>query len=136
MPVFDGQLMLRTTGNLTQNESSGPVLLKAGTTIKGLAVRVSVPACATAGADDTIWPKIYESVDNSTYSLLATYKDGATKCGLLGKDLIIPFAISSKRYIKVELVITATTASTAFGKVVVGIVLPVGYDWDRTTHFV
>lgn len=133
MPLFDNNLMLRTTGNLTGNESVGPVTLKGGTKSKGLAVRVQVPAATSIGADDTLLAKVYASYDGSTYNVIAQWKKGATKVGASGYEMIVPFAINSKVYVKVELLMTATT--TNFGAVQVGIVQNVGYEWDRNTHF-
>lgn len=130
MPVFDSSLMFRTTGNLTQNESKGPVTVRT-TGIQGLAVRVVVPA-GTYGASDTILPRVWASDDNSTYSLAASYENGAQTVGAGGKEMIVPIVAEAK-YLKLELLLTATT--TNFGAVVAGLVQGVGYDWTRAVDW-
>ena len=96
-------------------------------------MRVNVPASSDIGTEDTLMAKVYSSYDGSTYNVIAQWKKGATAVGKNGYEMIIPFAINSKVYVKVELLMTATT--TNFGTVQVGIVQNVGYEWDRLTHF-
>lgn len=132
MPLFDANLMFRTaTASLTASVSNGPLTVR-GTPIEGLAARVVVPAGSTIGADDTIWPKYYGSDDNSTYVLIAQYQGGATKPGSAGCELITPL-VSNHKYLKEELVITATTPS--FGAVVSGLVKNVGGNWSRAVDW-
>lgn len=131
MPVFDANLMLRTTGNLTVSESSSGVTIR-GTPVKGMAVKASVP---TAFADlDQIQVKVYDSADNSTYNLLA---QSLVKTGMntSPRDITVPF-FTARKYVKAELVVTSTTAANInFGAVVVGVVLNAGGDWTRAESF-
>lgn len=134
---WDANLMLRTTGNLTQNESDGPLTVWGGIR-EGLAVQVWVPSAN--GSNDTILPKVYHSLDNSTYNLVAQYAKGATKVpsadGAAGLALIIPFpVVPGKQYIKVELIGTAASTTYNFGVVVAGIVPNPGMDYERANHW-
>jgi hypothetical protein len=131
--VFDANLMFRTTGNLTQDESLGPVTVWGGMR-NGLAVRVNVPSAN--GANDTMLPKVYESADNSTYNLVAQYDKGATKIPTGGYEFIVPLPVRpGKRYIKLELDGTAASTTYNFGTVVAGIVENPGFDYERTVNF-
>lgn len=131
MPVFDANLMLRTTGNLTVSESSSGVTIR-GTPVKGMAVKVSVP---TAFADlDQIQVKVYDSADNSTYNLLS---QSLVKTGMNTnpRDIVVPF-FTPRKYVKAELVVTSTTAANInFGAVVAGVVLNAGGEWTRAESF-
>ena len=132
MPVFDANLMLRTTGNLTQDESCGPVVVWGGIH-KGLAVRVVVPTAN--GVNDTILPKVYLSDDNSTYNLVAQSERGAQKPSG-GLEIIVPFPVSpGKHYVKVELDGTAASTTFNFGAVQAGVILNPGFDWERSSNF-
>lgn len=129
--MFDANLMFRTTGSLTQSESLGPLTVYGGK-IDGMAARVIVPTAN--GANDTILPKVYESADGSTYNLVAQHGKGAQKPTSAGMELIIPFPVRiGKRYIKLELVVTAASTTTNFGTVIAGIVPNLGYEWDRSS---
>jgi len=132
--VMDSNLMFRTTGDLTQSESKGPVTIY-GTPIKGMAVEVVVPEAN--GANDTVLPKLYASTDASTYNLIAQYDGGATKIPTGGKIFIVPFSLpkGQKTYLKLELVVTAASTTTDFGAVKAGIVLGRGADVDRTVSW-
>lgn len=133
MPAFDANLMFRTTGNLTQDESCGPLTVYGGQR-RGLAVRVVVPSAN--GANDTILPTVYRSTDGSTYYAIAKYVKGATKPGSGSLDMIIPFFLPpGKNYVKVELDGTAASTTYNFGVVRAGIVENPGYDWSRVTNF-
>lgn len=132
MPEFDANLMFRTTGNLTQDESLGPITVYGGIQ-DGLAVRVVVPTAN--GANDTILPTVFLSSDGSTYNIAARYAKGATKPTSSGMELIVPFAVpAGKWYVKLELDGTAASTTYNFGVVQAGIVENPGFDWDRSTH--
>ncbi len=128
MAAFDSQLMFREAGALTQDESSDALTVY-GTPTKGMAVRVHVATDADRGADDTIQAILYSSTDGSTYSVIA--QSTVATPGTDGIELYIPFAVKHKTYLKLELLITATTPSTAFTSVAAGIVQGVGFEWDR-----
>jgi hypothetical protein len=129
--MFDANLMLRTTGTLTQDESVGPVTLYGGD-IKGLAARVVVPSAY--GANDTVLPKVYASTDGSTYNLVAQHAAGAVKPGSTGTKLIVPFQLPpGKWYVKVELDVTVASTTPNFGVTLVGIVQNPGFAEDRST---
>lgn len=131
--VFDAELMFRTTGNLTQDESKGPLVVWGGIQ-EGLAVRVVVPTAF--GANDTILPKVYLSKDGSTYNLVAQYAKGPQKPYGTGLDLIVPFAVPpGKWYVKLELDGTAASTTYNFGTVVAGIVPNPGYAYERSSNF-
>lgn len=133
MPVYDANLMLRTTGALTASETVGPLTVWGGIH-KGLAVRVVVPS--SYGINDTVLPKVYTSADNSTYNLIAQYADGASKIPSGGKVFIVPFQVTpGKQYIKLELVVTAASTTSTYGTVTAGIVENPGFDWERSSNF-
>jgi hypothetical protein len=128
---MDANLMFRTTGTLTQDESLGPIVVYGGMR-HGLAVRTVVPQ--GYGANDTVWPKVYLSADGSTYNLVAQHAKGAQKPGSTGLHLITPFAVPpGKWYVKLELDVTVASTTANFGVVTAGIVENPGYDWDRST---
>jgi len=136
MPAFDDELMLRTTGNLTVSESDGPVTIYGGTPVAGLAVRVTVPTAFDD--DDTLLAALYASQDNSTYNLIAQYQGGAEDTFKTNpRDLIIPFALPpDKWYLKLELIVTSTTAANVnFGAVSAGIAEGFGGDFTRAVSF-
>jgi hypothetical protein len=125
-------MMLRTTGSLTAAESVGPVTVWGGIK-EGLAVQVVVPTAN--GANDTILPRVYVSADNSTYNLVSTYREGATKPSG-GKVFIIPFPVKpGKQYVKLELIVTIASTTTNFGTVFAGIIPNPGMEFDRTHHW-
>jgi len=134
MPVFDVKLMFVSTGTITTSESNGPVIIR-GTGIKGLSARVCVPSSAETNA--SILARYWYSDDNSTYYLAATYHSGAQSLAKNGSppplELITPI-VTDKKYVKEELVVVGTTA-TDFGAVKSGLVMPVGYPFDREVHF-
>ncbi len=134
--MFDANLMFRTTANLTQDESLGPLVVYGGQ-CDGLAARVIVPGQGGAGnygANDTILPRIYTSSDGSTYNLVSTYAKGAQKPGTGSLDLVIPFPVfTGKRYVKIELDVTVASTSANFGVVTAGIIENPGFDWDRSS---
>jgi hypothetical protein len=131
MPAFDANMMFRTTATLTQDESLGPITVYGGQR-HGLAVRVVIPS--GYGANDTVWPKVYLSADNSTYNLAAQYARGAQKPGSTGLELIVPFAVPpGKVYVKLELDVTVASTTANFGTVVAGIIENPGIVWDRST---
>lgn len=133
MPVYDANLMLRTTGSLTASESVGPLTVWGGIH-KGLAVRAVVPS--SFGINDTVLPKVYISDDNSTYNLVAQYADGASKIPTGGKVFIVPFVMPpGKHYVKLELVVTAASTTSTYGVVTAGIVINPGFDWERSSNF-
>jgi hypothetical protein len=130
---FDAELMFRTTGNLTQDESAG-ILQVWGGIRQGLAAQVIVPSAN--GANDTILPKIYRSADGSTYNLVSQYAGGAQVVPSGGLALIVPFPVlPGKNYIKLELDGTAASTTYNFGAVVAGIIPNPGHDYDRTNHW-
>lgn len=133
MGAMDNDLMFRTTGDLTQSESDGPITIY-GTPLRGMAVRVEVPDAY--GANDTVLPKLYASTDGSSYNLLASYREGAVKVKG-GKTFLLPFALpkGKKTYLKLELVVTVASTTVSFGGARAGIVLGGGADIDRTTNW-
>lgn len=132
MPAFDAELMFRTTGALTQDESLGPVVVYGGI-VHGLAARVVVPTAN--GANDTIQGKIYRSTDGSTYHLIAQWAKGnGEKPGSTGLEMIIPFPVlPGKQYVKLELDGTAASTTYNFGTVVAGVIENPGHDYDRSS---
>jgi hypothetical protein len=131
---FDANLMFRTTGDLTQDESKGPLTVYGG--IKnGLAAQIIVPSSASIGADDKLEANVYRSSDGSTYNLVSQYAEGIiTKPSTDGAVWIVPFPVlPGKNYVKLELKGTATTFN--FGAVVAGIIPNPGFDYDRTHHW-
>lgn len=132
--VMDSNLMFRTTGNLTQSESSGAITVH-GTPIKGMSVQVEVPSAN--GANDTILPRLYASTDGSTYNVVSSWQGGATKIPTGGKTFILPFSLphGQKTYLKLELVVTAASTTTNFGAVKAGIVLGRGAEVDRSVSW-
>lgn len=131
MPAFDANLMFRTTGNLT-NSVSPTTLTVRGTGIKGMAVRVAVPTAFHD--DDTLTAKVYVSDDASNFDLLAQSDNYAT-LNSNPRDIIVP-VITDRKYVKLELVPTSTTAANInFGAVQAGLVVNVGYNYDRSLSF-
>ena len=136
--AFDNLLMFRTSGNLTQSESNGPLTIR-GTSIEGgMAGVVIVPSSAETLA--SVLPRYYVSDDDSTYTLLATYPGGAKSIDVnaggsnnLSEVLTTPI-VTDKKYVKEELVVAGTTA-TSFGAVVSGLVGPRGFDFSRAVGF-
>jgi len=130
MPAFDAKLMFHSSGNLTTSESNGPLIVR-GTGYKGLAGRVTVPSSAETTA--SVKPQYWVSKDNSTYYLACVYQSGAVSLNKNGSpaplELITPI-ITDRKYIKEELVVVGTTA-TSFGAVKSGLVFNVGYDYTR-----
>jgi len=132
MPVFDNDLMFRTTGNLTQTETSGALTIRS-TPVSGMAVRVSVPS--SAGTTNTLLPKVISSNDDSTYYEISRYKGGAQTIAASGSaELIVPFATPYK-YVKLVLESAGSTGTPNWGAVKAGIVSGVGFDWDRAVDW-
>lgn len=131
--AMDSNLMFRTTGALTQSESKGPITVY-GTPLKGMTVEVTVPDAY--GANDTVLPRLYASTDGSTYNLIASFKDGATKTKG-GKIFHLPFALPAgqKNYLKLELLVTVASTTISFGTATAGIVLGGGANPDRTVSW-
>lgn len=129
----DANLMFRTTGALTANESSGAVTLY-GTPLKGMTAVVDVPDAY--GANDTVLPRLWASTDGSSYNLFQSYKDGAVKVKG-GFTFYLHFALpkSEKNYLKLELLVTIASTTAGFGTVKSGIVLGGGGSIDRTESF-
>jgi hypothetical protein len=133
MAVFDNTLMFRTTGNLTQSESSSALTIR-GTPVKGIAARVVVPG--STGTTTSVLPRLWVSADNSSFYLASTYPKGAITLAASGTgEYIVPLTAlhTEGKYVKLELVVTGTTPN--FGAVVAGLVLGVGGDWDRSVSF-
>jgi len=128
MPTFDANLMTRTTGDLTQSESSSGVEIR-GTPIHGMAAYFVLPS--TVGTTTDVLPRVWVSDDDSTYVLAASYPGGAQSWASGGKEFVVAF-VSDKKYVKTELVINGTAN---FGAAKAGIVLNVGYDWTRAVSF-
>jgi len=127
MPVFDDSLMFRTTASLTASETSAAVTIN-GVPISGLAARVVVPAAFSD--DDTLQVKVKESAAGSTYTILGNSMV-LTGFKTNPRDVIVPI-VGNYKYVKLELVITSTTAANLdFGAVVAGVVLNVNREWDR-----
>ena len=134
MTAFDNDLMFRTSGNLTQSESSGAIKLRS-TPVHGMAVRVNVPS--STGTTNTLLPRVLVSDTDAagSYTLAAQYEGGAQQVADAGSDeFIVPFA-TSKKYVKLELVIAGSTGTPNYGAVVAGLVLQAGYDWSRSVDF-
>lgn len=128
--TFDANQMFRTTGNLTQAESNGPVTVRS-TPVGGLAARLVIPTAFHD--DDTIQAKYYHSTDGSTYYLFAQSRSRSGWKSAPG-DLITPI-VTPYKYIKEELTVTSTTAANVnFGAVKSGVVLS-QFEWSRTVGF-
>ena len=131
MPVFDANLMFRTTGNLTNSASSAALKIY-GTPVRGMAVYVAVPS--TTGTTNDLMFNVWVSDDDSTYKVAAKYYGGAQSWASGGKEFVIPFA-TDKKYAKLEWVVSGSTGTPNFGVVKAGIVEGVGYDWKRAKGF-
>lgn len=130
--MFDSNLVFRSTGDLTESESLGPLTIY-GTPIKGMAAKVIVP---NALLNDTVLAKLHASTDGTNYYVLASYKDGAVKT-IGGKELILPFALpkGQKTYLKLELSVLIASTTATFGAVRAGLVLGGGAHVDRTVSW-
>lgn len=131
MPAFDANLMWRTTGDLTADQSCDPLTVYGGVGGR-LAARVVVPDAF--GVNDKVNVKVHASQDGSTYQQIAGHPKGgvATKGGA---ELIVPFDIpAGKNYVKVELDVTIASTTAGFGAVQAGIVSGVKFDYDRLSH--
>lgn len=130
MGVFDNNLMFRTTGNLTVSETSGALTIR-GTPVRGMSARVSIP---TAFADgDTVQAIVKDSDDGSTY-VKRFYSDVESTFNTNPRDIIVPVT-TLKKYVKLELVVTSTTAANInFGAVKAGMVNKT-IKFDRTAGF-
>jgi hypothetical protein len=131
MPTFDSDLMTRSTGNLTQSESSSGKKIR-GTGVKGMAAYIVLPS--TTGTSNQVLPRVWVSDDDSTYRLAATYPGGPQSWASGGKEFVVPFA-TDKKYALTELVISGSTGTVNYGAVKAGFVLGVGYDWNRAVAF-
>lgn len=135
MPAFDVKMMFVSSGAITQSESNGPITVR-GTGLKGLAGRVCIPSSAETTA--SILPRYWVSADNTTYFLAATYQSGAQSMNVNGSppalELITPI-ITDKKYIKEELVVVGTTATSFGSGFASGLVFNVGYDHKRKVLF-
>lgn len=128
MPAFDNDLMFRTTGNLTQTETSSALTIRS-TPVHGMAVRVVVPS--SAGTTNTLLAKVLASNDDSTYYEIARYAGGAQQVAAGGDaEWIIPFA-TSRKYAKLVLLAAGSTGTPNWGAVKAGIVSRVHADWTR-----
>ncbi len=130
MPVFDSNLMFRTTGALTQSESSAGLKIF-GTGLQGLAARVVIPS--SAGTTTSILPRYYGSADNAAWNLIAAHPGGAHTILAGGNLELITPIVTNLKYVREELVVTGTTPN--FGTVRSGLVTNVGFDWDRSIDF-
>ena len=129
--AFDGNIMFKSSGNLTKTETvpSSGIKLR-GTPVNGLAARVVFPT--TPGAAATVLPKIIASVDNSTYRDIAEYPGGALSWASGGKELMIPFAVPRPyHYVKMVFTITGGSTACSYGAVQAGIVVRAHGDWSR-----
>ena len=134
MPVFDAKLMFISSGTLTNSQSNGGLRIR-GTGQKGLAGRVTINASAESSA--SVLPRYWVSKDDSTYYLAAVYQSGAQSLNKNGSptplELITPI-ITDREYVKEELVVVGTTA-TSFSGIKSGLVFNVGYDYSRKIAF-
>lgn len=128
--VFDKDLMFLENATVTQALSTGPISVWGGIE-RGMAVRVVVGDAY--GAADTMLPKVYVSRDGTNYNLVSQHVSGGTTVKG-GREFIVPFAVSPGRnYVKLELVVTATTKS--YTGVYAGVVPNPGFDYERDTHW-
>jgi hypothetical protein len=128
MPVFDKDLMFRTTASLTASETSAALTIN-GVPISGMAARVVVPAAFSD--DDTLQIKVKYSAAGSTYTILGNSMV-LTGFKTNPRDVIVPL-VGNYKYVKLELVVTSTTAANIdFGTVEAGVVGGVNRDWSRT----
>jgi hypothetical protein len=126
--VFDKDLMVLENATVTQDVSSTALLVYGGIRA-GLAARVVV-ADAYA-SDDTMQPRVYISEDGTTYQLVST---GPSKTVKGGAEFIVPFPVKpGKNYVKIELVVTATTKN--YTGVYAGIVPNPGFEYTRKTNW-
>lgn len=125
MAAFDANLMIRTTGNLTQAESGYAIIN--GTPITGLAARVCVPTAFHD--DDQLLVYVDVSADNSTYTRIAqSLVNSSLKA--TPKDIYVIFR-TDKKYARIGYTVTSTTAANVnFGAVKAGFVLP-DITWAR-----
>jgi len=133
MPVMDAKLMTRTTGNLTNSESSSGVIINGTGVVKGMSAFFAIPS--TTGTTNQWLPRVWVSADDSAYYLHATYHGGAQSWASGGKQFIVPFK-TDKKYAKTELVRTGSTGTPNQGVAKVGFVDGhAGYDWSRAVSF-
>jgi hypothetical protein len=136
MPVFDAELMFRTTGNLTTSESSSGLKIH-GTPIRGMAAYFVLPS--STGTTNNVTVKVWASEDDSTYRILATYP-GAPRSWASGalteKDgtFVVPI-VTTMKYVKSEIVIAGSTGVPNFGVAKAGVIVGVGWDWKREERF-
>lgn len=130
--MFDDNLMFRTTGDLTQDESCGPITIY-GTPIRGMSVRIEVPEAY--GLNDTVGAKLHASQDGTNYNLIAQYAgSGSALAAYGGGTMTVPFSLpkGKKTYLKLELDVAAKSTTSDFGAVVAGLVLGRGAEVDRS----
>lgn len=128
MPAFDDLLMFRTTANLTASETSVAVTIN-GVPIEGVAARVVVPTAFDD--DDTLQVIAKFSDDGSTY-IKTEYSPVLSDFKTSPRDVIVPL-VGNYKYVKLELIVTSTTAANInFGAVKAGVVLNVNRAWSRT----
>jgi len=131
MPVFDANLLFRSSGNLTQTETSSGIKVR-GLGIEGLAVRVSIPT--NTGTTNALLAKIQASDDNSTFFDIASYPSGAVSWASGAKEWIIP-VVTDKKYVRLVLEASGSTGTPNWGVVVAGLVPQVGWDYTRAVDF-
>jgi hypothetical protein len=120
--------MFRTTASLTASETTAALTIN-GVPISGMAARVVVP---TAFSDnDQLQVKVKYSAAGSTYTILGNSMV-LTGFKTNPRDIIVPL-VGNYKYVKLELVVTSTTATDIdFGTVEAGVVGGVNRDWSRT----
>lgn len=130
MPAFDTYLMFKSSGNVTNSQSNGPLTVNS-TPLKGLAARLVVP---TAFADgDTIQARYYGSTDGTNYYLLSQSRV-LSGFNTAPREVYTPVS-GDYKYIKEELIVTSTTAANInFGAVQSGLVENVGRAWTRLSN--
>jgi hypothetical protein len=125
MPAFDANLMTKTSGDLTGSDSGDAEIR--GTGLRGMTARVVVPEAYNN--NDTLQVKVHVSDDDTTYTLLA--QSAVTKDLAAGGEILVPF-VTDKKYGRIELVTTSTTAANIdFGAVKAGFVSGAFTAWDR-----
>ncbi len=133
MPAFDKNYMFRTTGNLTQTETSSALELKHSGGF--LAARVVIPT--NTGTTNALLA-VVEASDTAveaTFVVISRYPSGAVSwAASVGQKWYIPF-VTGKKYVRMKLTVSGSTGTPNFGAVQAGVVVGVQEDWSRGVNW-
>jgi len=130
MPVYDANLLsINAAVTATKN---GTGLKIRGSGVRGLAMRFYIPS--TTGTTNQMLATVAASDDDSTYTTIATYVEGAQSWASGAKHWVVPFA-TSKKYVRAVLTLTGSTGTPNFGTCIAGVVDRVHADWSRDVDF-